>query len=109
MVAFYTRRYHPFSKHKNGTPGATQCPRGYPLDIMEDILARAVPGDEKGYRLWGVYELDGKKRFVGFMWEFDQRYHGYPANRRELPQRVLMELVRQGQITWVEISRMRDS
>lgn len=102
------RRYHPFSKHKNGTPGASQCPRSFSIEVIESVLARAVPEDSKGYRLWGVYEHEASKHFIGFRWEFDHWYHGYPVRRREVPQAVLVELVRQGQITWREIGRMRD-
>lgn len=101
------RQYRAFRKHKNRTPGASQCPRDFTREEINALLAGAISGGRGDSVLYNVYSTGQRVAIVVFRKTFDNFYHGYPGTVRDLDSiSVLKTLVDLGRLSDAEARRL---
>ena len=118
-------QYQPNRKHKPGCSGqgpprwfpssASLCPDDLSLEEATDLLHSSVEArDDAHSDARARVALDGRGRFFkAYSSDGGRTWHGYPVERdlvpRQIPAKVLRELVKRGQLTRVEYKKLLGS
>lgn len=117
--------YRENPKHKRGCRGEgpprwfpsrdSLCPEDLSLSEAEALLASSIEGHDVAHPGASArFAVDGQGRFFkGYSEDGGRTWHGYPVRRdlvpRQVPTRVLRELVRRGDLTASDYKKLLGS